>query len=216
MTKIKVFSLIIAVVVLSLWFGNQGICQSSQPQAVCDKMVRILKQSQMMEFEFKRMVESTHTGACDSSSGNVKMQGDKFSRVTIDDRIIVTNNDTTFDYSGSHNQLTISMSGENQIQELFISGSLENYRVIAQNPSIVGVRFQLASTDERNEYQNVVLEAITNQQVSFYMPKSLSYTDGLERRIAWEFGPINFKPNFPPGTFEFKIPEGCRIVNLFE
>jgi len=212
---IQFFSLVILFAFLIT--ANQAFAGDMQEyQAIYDSVVKTLKQANSMEFDFTRILKSEYTGACDTSYGNVKIDGDNLSRVTIDNRIIITRSDTVWDYLSSHNQLTISLQEQTTIKELFISDYLGGYKVTGKDENATDLSLLLTSIGNPNKYQDVSIALIKSKQMESQMPKRISYRDESKRDIVWEFGEINLKTKFDQDIFTFKIPDKCRVVNLIE
>ncbi len=190
--------------------------QNTNYQATYDRMIEILENSEAMEFEFTRTINSDYTGASETSSGTVKTKGDNLSRIKIDDRIIITRGDTIWDYLGSHNQLTISLSDQPVVKELFISEYFGGFKAANGSKNSSGLFLELSPVTSDRKYTDIRMSLRWNKDVSCYTPKSILYIDDMKRQVGWEFGSIDFNPDFGSGTFIFQVPEGCRVVNLIE
>ncbi|MCP4634051.1 MAG: hypothetical protein GY855_14085 [candidate division Zixibacteria bacterium] len=194
-----------------------GFCYgelSSNGQAEYDKMISTLKSSEKMELSFIRILNSPYTGAADTSIGKASISGEQYSKIIIDDRVIIARQDTVYDYSAKPNQMMISLSSHSGgFKELFINEYFERYEAVVYVELYSDtVSFNLESKDEDDDYIDVVLIAIKSG--GSYLPVTLMFKDNLRRLVTWKFERIDLSPSFPTDLFKVKIPPDCRIVDL--
>ncbi|MBD3234658.1 MAG: hypothetical protein GF315_13110 [candidate division Zixibacteria bacterium] len=208
---------VVSVLLFVLCIAHNALSEQNRDfQTTYDRMIEILEKAETMEFDFTRTIKSEYTGASDTASGTVKTKGDDLSRITIDDRIIVTRGDTIRDYLGSHNQLTISLSAQPVFKELFVSEYFGGFKVASGAKNSSGLILELSPVTSDRKYTEIRMILRWNKEISHYMPKSISYIDDMKRQVRWEFSIIDFDPDFGSETFVFQVPEGCRVVNLVE
>lgn len=208
-------------------------CQQAWPgknegQKVFDDMVALLDSAEYIRFDFTRIVSSPFTGASDTSKGTAFIKGDEFSKIVIDGRTVIARHDTIYDYSASFNQLTISPAGNNfSMKELIISDYFENYRLSDfSKPNRGTYLFDLIENDSSYQYTDVrlITRRVDNPSGSgsLVIPFVITYTDEMRRHIIWNFDTDMSDKNdfwfkaFPDSVFDFEVPEGCRVVSMFE
>ena len=210
---------IVSLLVLLVLSGSpNSLADTSGGQDVYNRMVKNISESRNLGFDFTRIMESSFTGGADTIHGNVKIKGEELSKISFDDRIIIAHGDTIYDYSGSYNQMTISLSGNGgNFRELLISEYFDGFEVTNHEVTESGiVLFDLDPLNDDKRYFNVQLKASSSKSDGVLLPVSISYTDEMKRRVSWEFSLMNLNPYFSDAVFKTAIPDGCRVVNMIK
>lgn len=207
------FYIIFAAIMFTFQYAHAG---DSSGQGMYGQMVSGFKKADNLSFDFKRIIASPYTGEVDTASGYAMMVGDDYSRIGIDDRIVTARKDTIYDYAAGHNQMQVTLSDRSGgFKELFLRDYFEIYDAVDYKP--IGAdtyMFTLKSERPRTDRTNVSLIANESPEVNFLLPRNLSYTDELKRRITYEFDNIDFKPGLSEDSFKIDIPDDCRVVDM--
>jgi outer membrane lipoprotein-sorting protein len=205
----------IALLFFALFVGNFSLAHAQTP--LLDQVRQKYHAKASVEAEFGLTINWNVREKIENRNGRLLFAaGDKF-RVELDNTVWVCDGQTFWQYSAATNQVIIKRlldvdlsTHPSQILSTYLNKY--QYALKEENDKQAVLAWKADSAGVKNPYQSITL-VVDKKEV---LVNKLVVVDRSGNESTYTFKKTKFGITPPPGSFEFEVPAGARILDTRE
>jgi len=187
-------------------------------EKVIRKVQKKYKDIEHFSARFSQVERFAMTGSVNETSGKIFVKGGVKYRLETEDRIIVTDGKTTWNYTYMYNQVTIANMDKNDIvllpRDLIFNLPKDYYASYIGEESINDIKHLIIKLDPKEEVKGYIKTMKLWIVEDNYQISKIEYSDLNDNPTTFVVQSQDHKTKLDDNLFIFEAPEDCEIVDF--